>query len=70
MTASDVKAIRRALGLTQDQLAQRIRAAVPGLRTSLSQISHWETGARSVSGPALLALERMRGQADAPKPPA
>jgi putative transcriptional regulator len=50
MTALDIAAIRRASGLTQSQLAHR-------MRVSVRAVQMWEQGLRKPGGPAVLMLE-------------
>jgi len=49
-TQSRVKKLRRALGLSQRDLAKE-------LRVSASAVAHWESGEREVSGPVSKLLE-------------
>jgi DNA-binding transcriptional regulator YiaG len=53
MTPSEFKAIRLRAGLTQSQLADRLR--ISDKRT----ISYWETGERPISGPVSLLMEQI-----------
>lgn len=55
MTPEQVKEARRRLGLTQTQLAKRLRMRGNGAR----QIRAWETGEAPITGPASLAIEYM-----------
>lgn len=55
MTPNEVRASRRALGMTQDQLAQALRMGGDGKRA----VRRWEAGDRSISGPASVAIEFM-----------
>ena len=58
MSASEVKRIRKRLGLTQCQLADR-------LGVTQAAIAMWETGTRVARGPAVKMLEAMSKE---PKP--
>lgn len=49
LTPPDIKALRRGLGLTQEQFAARLGFSVATLR-------HWERGDRKPQGPALVLL--------------
>lgn len=53
-TPERVKAARKALGLTQAQLAARLR-----LRANYGDatVRSWEAGRREISGPAQVAIE-------------
>ncbi len=53
MTPTEFKSIRNRLGLTQTQLAQRLR--IEDIRT----IRRYETGERATSGPVSLLMEIM-----------
>ena len=53
MSADDIRALRRSLGLTQAELAQR-------LNLSREAITQWETGRASPSGPAEMLLRAMQ----------
>ena len=53
MTAVEFKSIRLRAGLTQSQLAERLR--VEDLRT----IRRYEAGDRQISGPVSLLMERI-----------
>jgi DNA-binding transcriptional regulator YiaG len=53
MTPSEFKAIRLRAGLTQSQLADRLR--ISDKRT----IRYWETGERPISGPVSLLMEQL-----------
>lgn len=57
MTPAEVRAARLALGMTQAELAAKLRLASDGKRT----VRHWETdgGKYQVSGPASVAIELM-----------
>ena len=54
MTGSEIRALRRAAGLTQTQLAERMGLGVRGQRT----ISEWERARHAISEPhaRLLAI--------------
>jgi DNA-binding transcriptional regulator YiaG len=53
VTPSEFKAIRLRAGLTQSQLADRLR--ISDKRT----IRYWETGERPISGPVSLLMEQI-----------
>lgn len=55
MTAQEVRAARRALGMTQDQLANALRMGGDGKRA----VRRWEAGDRHISGPASVAIKFM-----------
>lgn len=55
MTPEQVKEVRLKLGLTQTQLAKRLRMKGNGAR----QIRAWESGEAPITGPASLAIEYM-----------
>jgi len=60
LTPEQVKEARLRLGLTQTQLAKRLRMRGNGAR----QIRAWESGEAPITGPASLAIEYMlRGKA-------
>lgn len=52
MNAKEIKKIRAALGLTGDQLAERL--GVTG-----NTVRRWECGARQAKGPAVVMLRRL-----------
>lgn len=52
MTPTQVRSARRALGMTQDQLAQALRMGGDGKRA----VRRWEAGDRCISGPASVAI--------------
>ena len=56
MKPEDIKAIREALGLTQEAFASK-------LRVDLATINRWENGHRKPSALAIKALERMKRKA-------
>ncbi len=56
MTAIEFKSIRLAAGLTQSQLAKRLRV------TDLRTIRRYETGERAISGPVSLLMEQLAHQ--------
>lgn len=62
MDAGELKACRAELGLTQVALASR-------LGVSVSAVTHWEQGRRSVPGPVvrLLAIWREQQLAETPR---
>lgn len=55
MLPTEVKAARKALGLSQAELAERLRMGPNGERT----VRRWEKGDVPVSGPASVAIELM-----------
>lgn len=55
MTPDDVRNARRALGMTQHQLATALRMGTDGKRA----VRRWEAGDRPISGPASVAIEAM-----------
>ena len=56
MKPEDIKAIREALGLTQEALAHK-------LRVELATVNRWENGHKKPSIVALKALQRMERKA-------
>jgi transcriptional regulator with XRE-family HTH domain len=54
-TASDLRAARKALGLTGAELARVLRLGSGGDRT----VRRWEAGDHSISGPVAIAIEAM-----------
>lgn len=61
MTPADLKAARKALGLSQAGLAEALRLGPNGQRT----IRRWEAGDIPVTGPASVAIEAMIREANA-----
>lgn len=61
MTPREVKACRQRLGLSQSELAERLRMGANGER----QVRRWETGEVPISGPASVALECLLKEAGA-----
>jgi len=55
MTLKEVVALRKALGLTQEQFAKRIGA-------KRETVARWETGVNKPKGLYLQALEKLRAQ--------
>jgi len=53
MQPDEVKAIRRKLGLTQNDLADILRLGIDGARV----VRHWEMGTRNPSGPVRVLLK-------------
>jgi len=51
MKPEKIKSIRQALGLSQQELAERLRLSDSRV------VRRWEAGTRSVSGPTEIALE-------------
>lgn len=58
-TPERVRAVRKALGETQDQFARRFRLHPESIRT-------WEQGRGRPSGPASIILEQLEKQAGIP----
>lgn len=54
-----MRAIREAAGLTQADLAARIRQAVPGAKTIGLTVSFWELGQQIPSGPFRVGIEKV-----------
>ena len=59
MTAKEVVKIRIDAGLTQEQLAKR-------MRVTIRAIQFWEQGLRRPGGPAILMLEVIQREAGKP----
>jgi DNA-binding transcriptional regulator YiaG len=55
MTPEQVREARKALGLTQHQLAVLLRLGTDGKRA----VRRWETGDRPISGPASVGLDAL-----------
>jgi DNA (cytosine-5)-methyltransferase 1 len=55
VSPAEVTAARKRLGLSQAELAERLRMGANGERT----VRRWETGETPITGPASLALEYM-----------
>ncbi len=55
MSANDVLSIRQSLGLTQEELADR-------LGVSHVAVHYWETGKRTPGGPATILLRQLQAQ--------
>ena len=55
MTPPEIKAARKALGLTAKALAIALRLGANGGRT----VRRWESGETPISGPAQVAIEMM-----------
>lgn len=55
MAPEEVRAARRALGMSQHQLAEALRMGTDGKRA----VRRWEAGDRPISGPASVAIEAM-----------
>lgn len=55
MTPTEFKAVRTALALSQNAMAQALRLGANGGRT----VRRWELGERSIPGPAIVAVEYM-----------
>jgi len=53
MSKKQIKSLRDALNLTQDEFAR-----IVGVCRSL--VNHWETGRRKPSGPASILLQKLR----------
>lgn len=56
MTPADFRAARKALGLTQHELAEALRMGKWGFQT----VGKWERGEVPVPGPVSVALELMQ----------
>lgn len=72
MTGDEIRVARKKLGMTQEQLAERM--GLHGKQT----ISQWERGVRTPQGPSILLLRSLLdaqvrsgggGSSDAPPPP-
>lgn len=61
MTPADLRAARKQLGLSQKELAERLRMGKQGWQT----VSNWETdsNARGIPGPVQVAVEYMLKEA-------
>lgn len=59
MTADELRAIRRRLGLTQAAFALRLNETVPGLNVKQPHIARWESGRVKPSGVVVAAIERI-----------
>lgn len=55
MSGEAFRAARKTLGLTQSQMAERLRLGPNGSRT----VRRWEKGEIPVTGPASVAIEMM-----------
>jgi len=55
MTPDQLKQLRHSLGLTQEQMAERIGVSLHGYRK-------WEQGQRQVKGAALKMIEMIKGE--------
>lgn len=55
MTPDEVRESRRAMGMTQHQLATALRMGTDGKRS----VRRWEAGDRPISGPASVAIEAL-----------
>lgn len=56
MTPAELRRIRKALGLTQEQLAKQ-------LGVGQNAVARWEIGARRISEPIARLLQRIRAEA-------
>jgi DNA-binding transcriptional regulator YiaG len=56
MTPAELKAARKALGLTQQGLADALRLTGPYAKDT---VRSWESGRRPISGPVQVAVEAM-----------
>lgn len=63
MSATEVKKIRQKLGLTQEELAER-------LGVTQTAVSYWEDGKRRPRGPAVKLLASFLEEVKAAKSPA
>lgn len=59
MTADDIRAIRRRLGLTQAAFALRLNETVPGLTVQQPHVARWESGRVKPSGVIVATIERI-----------
>lgn len=55
MTPTELKALRQSLGLTQEQLATK-------LRVQRNTVNRWEMGIRAISPMAALLLSKLKPQ--------
>jgi DNA-binding transcriptional regulator YiaG len=55
LTSAEISTARKTLGLTQSQMAERLRLGQNGSRT----VRRWEKGEIPVTGPASVAIEMM-----------
>lgn len=53
MTSEEIQAIRKRIGLTQEQLAEKLGVTIHAVRK-------WEQGQRQVKGAALKLLQEMK----------
>jgi len=61
VSPDDVRTARKRLGLTQAELAARLRLAPA---TGKDTVRSWESGKRPITGPAQVALEYMLRDAE------
>jgi DNA-binding transcriptional regulator YiaG len=61
MTGNEIAALRRQLGLTQEELAERVGV-------NRTAVSLWESGDRNPSGPAQMLLGQLASQANRTNP--
>lgn len=59
MTPDEIRALRARLGLTQAQLAERIRGIDPLLKTDFNAVSRYERGSRRPDPHVAAALARI-----------
>lgn len=55
----EIAAHRQRLGLTQEQFADRLNTAIPGLGATQQQVTRWERGERGVHPATLEIVRRM-----------
>jgi transcriptional regulator with XRE-family HTH domain len=56
LTATELRAARRQLGLTQAQLAVALKLGTDGKRS----VGRWENGERPISGPVAVSVQLMQ----------
>lgn len=64
MTPDDVREARQRLGITQAELAVRLRLAPA---TGKDTVRSWESGKRPITGPAQVAIEYMLLELEQPR---
>lgn len=65
MTPEQIRSLRQQLGLSQRELAERLNAIDPSLRTGPTTVNRWERGRYRPSAHAIAALRQL---AEAPRP--
>lgn len=58
MTGTELRALRRAAGLTQQQLGERL--GIEGPRAQVA-VSRWESGARGITPPVAIGIRSVLG---------